>query len=72
MRPKILPFLPGARGLEKGSAAPIQLPSAGIDKGRGFPEGNRVKVVRSYIKFGEPMFKFILFTVKKREQDTEK
>lgn len=39
MTPKILPFLPGARGLEKGSAAPIQLPSAGIDKGRGFPEG---------------------------------
>lgn len=37
---KTLPFLPGARGLEKGSAAPIQLPSAGIDKGRGFPKGN--------------------------------
>lgn len=41
MRPKHLPFLPGARGLEKGSAAPIQLPSAGIDKGRGFPNGKR-------------------------------
>ena len=39
-RPKTLPFLPSARGLEKGSAAPIQLPSAGIDKGRGFPKGN--------------------------------
>lgn len=72
MRTKILPFLPGARGLEKGSAAPIQLPSAGIDNGRGFPEGNRVKVIRSYIKFGEPMFIFMLFTVEQREKDGPK
>lgn len=40
MKPKTLPFLPDPRGLEKGSAAPIQLPSAGIDKGRGFPRDN--------------------------------
>lgn len=40
VKPKTLPFLPDPRGLEKGSAAPIQLPSAGIDKGRGFPRDN--------------------------------
>lgn len=36
----VLPFLPIARGLEKGSTAPTQFPSAGMDKGRGFPEKN--------------------------------
>lgn len=63
-----MPFLPGARGLEKGSAAPIQLPSAGIDKGRGFPKGNRAKIMQNYIKFKRPMFKWILLTVKPRER----
>ena len=36
---KNLPFFPWPRGLAKGSTIPIQLPSAGIDRGRGLPSG---------------------------------